>query len=201
MNEEPNTRSTLRFIKGLATYNVGYLEIKNGKWKYCGGNDGRHLKYFELLFPSNKYEKPDLEKYCICGHTIKENCYIKNDNEEFLILGNCCIKRFLPAEKQGRTCGKCGVPHMRRKSNYCKDCELLKRVCLRCDVVFFCEPGQLICKPNGFGSFCVECYESIPTVCGKCNNSVCVHKVKKESPNKGLLFYKCESCNNFVWIN
>ena len=39
---------TDKFIKGLRAYRLTYDEIKN--WKYCGGNTGRHLNYYNLIF-------------------------------------------------------------------------------------------------------------------------------------------------------
>jgi hypothetical protein len=93
---------------------------------YCGGaRDSRqsHANYFLLFFDGDPPPYPDHEETCVCDHYIKENCYItdKRDKKNCLVvLGNCCIKRFIPAS--GRTCSECGDPHQNRRDNYCADC-------------------------------------------------------------------------------
>ena len=119
--KKPTTALTKRFIKGLKTHNLTYEEIKNNKWKYCGGTKGSHLNYFKTC-----YEGKDLPTHtnnCICGHHIQENCYITN-GERIIVLGNCCIKKFVP--KSGRTCEDCGKPHRNRADNKCHDCREIK---------------------------------------------------------------------------
>jgi hypothetical protein len=110
------------FIKGLKNYNLSYEDIKNSDWKYCGGDRGRHANYFKLVFPSNLFNinKINHETHCICGHPIVENCYITNEESEILVLGNCCIKKFIPMCT--RTCEKCKLPHKNRKDNKCNNC-------------------------------------------------------------------------------
>lgn len=110
---------TSRFINGLQQYDLTVEEVS--KWKYCGGNKGRHANYFKLSCP-----KDDLIEYterCICGHLIVENCYI-TDGKEILVLGNCCIQRFIP--KCSRTCEMCGEPHRSRKVNRCNKCKKIQ---------------------------------------------------------------------------
>ena len=80
-----------RFSNGLKRYNITTEEIRDN-WKYCGGDKGRHLNYYQIVCPDE--EPPDKEDRCICGHRIKENCYI-TDGNLILTLGNCCVKRFL----------------------------------------------------------------------------------------------------------
>jgi hypothetical protein len=117
---------TKQFINGLKKYNLKPEDMIN--WRYAGGQGGgaknsiRHENYFHMRFPN--YEFPDLTDECVCGHTIKENCYIANDDEELLIIGNCCIKRFLPNENTGRTCEICKKPHKNRKNNRCNECRI-----------------------------------------------------------------------------
>ena len=89
----PSIELTKKFIKGLKNYGLTYDEIKNSNWKYCGGNTGRHLKYFKLCCKND--DLPDKVDECVCGHHINENCYI-TDGERILVLGNCCIKKFIP---------------------------------------------------------------------------------------------------------
>lgn len=121
---------TQQFIKGLQNYGLTYDEIKNSNWKYCGGRRGRHFNYFKLCCKDD--DLPELINECVCGHHIKENCYI-TDGEQILVLGNCCIKKFIP--KSSRTCEKCGEPHKNRIVNICNNCR--KGICeifnIECD--------------------------------------------------------------------
>jgi len=74
-----------------------------------------YLNYFHLFW-GKEYELPEHTNKCVCNHSIEENCYITNGNKEgVLILGNCCIKKFIP--KSGRTCEICDEPHRNRVVN------------------------------------------------------------------------------------
>jgi uncharacterized protein (DUF3820 family) len=115
-----NNKTELNLIKGLKKHNITYEMIKDGTVKYCGGNKGSHLNYFKIFFTSDR-ELPKPEDKCICGHFIVDNCYI-TDGKEIIVLGNCCIKRFVP--KCGRTCEKCGENHKNRKNNLCNKCRI-----------------------------------------------------------------------------
>lgn len=123
-----------RFINGLKEYNLTKDEIIN--WKYCGGNKGRHYKYFKLSCPND--DLPECTNECVCKHYIEENCYITN-GEEILVLGNCCIKRFI--SKSGRTCELCDEPHQNRIVNRCNDCRV--GVCDKCSKE--CNPKYKLC--------------------------------------------------------
>lgn len=115
-----------KFEKGLIEYDVSFKEIVN-EWKYAGGNKNRHLNYFKMMFPTKNIPK-EKEK-CICGHSIQENCYITDKNHKYiLVLGNCCIKRFLT--NSGRTCEECGSHHQNRKLNLCNVCKV--GICYDC---------------------------------------------------------------------
>lgn len=108
---------TEKFILGLKKYNLSLEDIQKTNWKYCGGDRGRHLNYYKLMFKDKS--KPNHANKCVCGHEIKENCYITN-GEQTLVLGNCCIKKFII--KNTRTCEMCDKPHKNRKVNRCNDC-------------------------------------------------------------------------------
>jgi hypothetical protein len=123
----PSLELTNNFIKGLGNYGLTYEEIKNSNWKYCGGRTGHHLKYFKLCCKDD--DLPDIVNECVCGHIIKENCYI-TDGHQILVLGNCCIKKFI--SKSSRTCEDCGDPHKNRKVNKCNNCRI--GVCEICDI-------------------------------------------------------------------
>jgi hypothetical protein len=102
---------------------------------YAGGNRTRHLSYFELKSPDE--DLPPWAAECVCGVYIEENCYIRKSSRaldsavggpDLLILGNCCIKRFVPT--CGRNCRDCGASHRNRKVDLCNACRLGK--CDRC---------------------------------------------------------------------
>ena len=122
----PPTRSVLsskavtdRFIEGLVKHDLTLEEIQSGDWRYCGGDKGHRRKYFHLSQPGR--EHPEREVECACGHEIKENCYITN-GDRVIVLGNVCVKRFLPENLAGRNCSVCGCRHKNRKVNKCNDC-------------------------------------------------------------------------------
>ena len=111
-----------RFIEGLKDYNLSYDEIVKSGWNYCGGNYKQHLNYYKLRFPNEELLPHAIE--CVCGHDIEKNGYICNKEEtEFLVLGSCCIKKFIG----GRTCENCGNKHKRTSVNCCFNCEKFRR--------------------------------------------------------------------------
>lgn len=120
-----NDELTEKFIQGLKDYNLSYDEIVKKGWKYCGGDSGRHFNYFKLFWGDD--DLPTHNEYCVCGHAIKYNCYI-TDGEEILVLGNCCIKKFIP--NSCRLCEKCGEPHKNRVVNRCYICRI--GICDKC---------------------------------------------------------------------
>ena len=56
-----------------------------------------YLAHIEIASPE---EVADNEYQCLCGHKhLKELCYIKNrKNGKEVLVGNCCVKRFLNLE-------------------------------------------------------------------------------------------------------
>jgi len=120
-----------RFIRGLREHNLTYEELVNNQWRYAGGNgettsysdaNTRHYRYFKLCFPN--MEPLDPVNHCVCGHYIQENCYISDFEGNFIIIGNCCIKKFVPLSS--RTCEDCKRPHKNRKINKCNPCRGVK---------------------------------------------------------------------------
>jgi hypothetical protein len=107
---------TDKFMNGLKRHGLTYDQIKDN-WKYCGGDTGRHLNYFKLCCKDEPL--PEHEKECVCGHAIVENCYITFE-DDLLILGNCCIKKFIP--KSSRTCRDCGKSHKNSVVDRCNNC-------------------------------------------------------------------------------
>ena len=109
-----------RFENGLKKkYNLNIEDLNN--FYYIGGEIGIHNKYYKL-FTNNSPLLTHTDK-CICGHKIKNNCYISNGNI-ILIIGESCINKFLPNKKK-RICSECLCPHRNRLStNKCNICKL-----------------------------------------------------------------------------
>ena len=112
-----------KFINGLREkYNMEFDEIKN--YIYCGGNYDQHYNYYKACFDNAPL--PDAENKCICNNKIINNCYIRKDIntevDDIIIVGSCCISKFLP-NGFNRYCGQCGEVHQRRKYNICFDCD------------------------------------------------------------------------------
>jgi len=166
----PSLELTDKFIKGLQFYGLTYDEIKSNNWKYCGGRDGRHLTYFTQCCKDK--DLPELKNKCICGHNIKENCYI-TDGQQILTLGNCCIKKFIP--KSSRTCEECGEPHKNRIGNKCNNC--IKK--------------NIIPKSSKTCEKCEEPHKNrIVNKCNNCRKGVC----DKCSKKCDELYNKCYNC-------
>lgn len=149
---EISNKISKRFIEGLKKYNLTYDEIKD--WKYCGGQGESSLtldeqmvhkkhrsriEYFRLCFPNR--ELPIYRDECICGHYIEDNCFITNGTD-ILVIGNCCLKRFIPKYK--KSCERCGEFHKNKINNLCNNCrendrikeEELDKICVRCNINF-----------------------------------------------------------------
>ena len=78
-----------------------------------------------------------------------ENCYIADkNNENVIVIGNCCIKSFLSEDKSGRTCEKCGSPHKNRVCNRCNSCR--SGICDRCGKEI--DKKYKLCHPCKFGN-------------------------------------------------
>ena len=107
------------------TFRLDILKSKLGdltQYKYCGGDYDSHKNYFNLLCKTHNYTKPDKKAICVCEQSIKNNCYITKDDINLIVMGSCCIRRFLLNDLKGRTCDKCNKPHKNRVVNLCNDC-------------------------------------------------------------------------------
>lgn len=180
-----------------------YITLPDGKEEYLSGfyyAGGKyddpmkgisHRKYFKLRYG---IEPPfEYKDRCICGVAIKLNCYITDDDENFMVIGRCCITKFLPEENQGRTCSICKKPHQSNKDNFCKDCrpKIPKgRFCEECgdshhnrkdnlcnncrwirDNTKTCKCGKRIDKKY---EKCYKCYyrTNEPKKCEKCSKTI-----------------------------
>jgi len=109
-------------------YNIEtYDDVKN-LWCYAGENGDlqtSHSRYFKQLEKEYGLKPPPMEKCCICTHFIKNNMFLRHiETNTLIVVGSCCIKKFMPKEKQGRTCSRCEQPHRNITDNYCKLCRL-----------------------------------------------------------------------------
>jgi hypothetical protein len=185
-----NLKVYRRFIEGLRKHGLTLEEVSQG-WKYCGGNgQQRHIRYWETFNNGKRLPFPPREHHCVCNHDIVENCYITDGNGRILVVGNCCIKRFI--ERSGRTCEICGTPHKNRNVNKCKDCRLGR--CDKCGDS--CSNKSNICHPckKGLKRECENCCKlhlnQIVNRCDMCRIGVCDECGKKCRP----CFEKCYTC-------
>jgi hypothetical protein len=114
-------------INGLIELGLEPNDIKEN-YKYSGGDFDNHRSYFNLIFKNNISQIKKATR-CICKVKIAKNCYItKNNNiDTLLIIGNCCIKRFM--KHKGRTCDECDEPHKNRLMNKCNNCKKKYKIC------------------------------------------------------------------------
>jgi len=162
------------------------------QWEYAGGDRDHHKKYFNLKFRNKNTKHPAQTDHCLCGHYIAENCYVYNStNEEIKVLGNCCIKKFIP--KSSRTCEDCGETHRNRKWNKCNDC--VENICFECGkennseykYCYACDPRTKMCLE------CDRSYHGSSDICHACSNkkscSICLSRYSID--NKWNRCYNC----------
>lgn len=97
-------------------------DFKN--WEFVGGNSKMsNINRFYLKF-GRGFKFPEKTDKCVCGHEIRENCYLFNlINGTIEIVGNCCVSRFLPDKDSKKLkCRECNTPHSNKKHNYCNGC-------------------------------------------------------------------------------
>ena len=172
-----------KFMKGLEERGINEDEFKG--YKYAGGNKGCHLKYFKICGLIKEYPQPN--NRCVCDHKIKENCYLVNDVNDILIIGNCCIKNFVPKENQGRHCSKCNNTHKNRKDNYCNDC---RKLCMNSNCYNL--------KKDKWKNYCEDCAEAKLKADNwqrYCNNNKGVIRKCIDCGKSCGLYKRCFDCN------
>jgi hypothetical protein len=134
-----------RFYDGF--YLLTGKEFIKEEWKYAGGDEGRHLRYWKMINKNKQFKMPSKEPSCICDVEIQKNCFILNTkNNNILVVGSCCVKKFLPKNQSGRTCEICGEPHKNRSNNRCNICRV--GICNDCDKP--CNPNYSKCYKCNF---------------------------------------------------
>jgi hypothetical protein len=125
--------TTDKYIRKIST-NLQKLDLSFEDFQnsiYCGGDHDEHLNYWNQYWTTKKiYDKklPEHNEKCLCEHPIEKNCYVHNrETDQIIVLGNCCIKRFVTKSK--RTCDRCGDNHRNTKLNFCNTCHPKCRRC------------------------------------------------------------------------
>lgn len=144
-------------------------------WEFAGGDTRpAHRERWKLLFDGRK--KPATEISCVCGHSIVENCYLYSRSlNEVVVLGNCCIRRFLPrAEDRLKKCVVCACRHRNRH----KLCNICREKCCRRSKLDSnlqcprCRDLWIICKECGklhrLGKDCMCVHGSASDQCSIC---------------------------------
>lgn len=98
-------------------------EEKDFKDFICIGSNKSHTKIPYCW--KGKVKIPVYTDRCVCTKKIEENCWIMNkETGEVLTVGNHCVKRFLKKENwKLKRCMGCGVPSLKRSSEFCDNCE------------------------------------------------------------------------------
>jgi hypothetical protein len=215
---------TERFIEGLKKYNLTLEEIKNSGWHYCGGDEikkngkySRHRNHFNQYFGHDL--TPKKEYACVCEHEILHNCYI-TDKKRIIVIGSCCVERFLPENMRGRTCEDCAEPHKNNKGNKCNNCRLKMKeiekqknkkycdncqqehrnrsnnLCNNCRKLIKCNKcKKLYNKKNYFDiNKCDDCRKGY---CDGCDKSINL-KYKKCFTCKNVDTHKCDRCDTMI---
>lgn len=147
------------YYNRLFKENLVYLSLADNyeeainEWAYAGGGaecEPRHHNYFLKIQGELNLIEPEIKNACICTHYIEKNCYLRRlDNNDLIVVGNCCIKKFIPQEKSKRTCVKCGNPHKNKSNSICNQCRIVN-----------CQNCEAIIKTNLAISrgYCQKCY-------------------------------------------
>ena len=131
----------VKFANGLREYGLNAREVME-KWKYAGGNLGKHRDYFIQVFKTPHL--PNYEKHCVCHIPIKLQFYLRDNCNNLLVVGSHCIKKFV--KQNGRTCEKCSQPHKNDDVNRCNECRV--GLCDKCDKIiqrqyYLCYPCKM----------------------------------------------------------
>jgi len=125
-------------------------------------------------------------------------CTSKNSKDPFC---NHCIKTvkkcidcqsYIMFNETYKT--RCSDCYKLNKQNEKENENIIDKVCEICNTDFKVSQQQQW-KKN-----CANCYKKTITNCERCDLSVKILNVKKDGPNKGKNFYKCDKCSLFKWL-
>jgi len=148
---------------------------------------------------------------------IKNNklCSVCVQIKKASVCLKCNIDFTAPIKADSKFCNVC-IPTIRNCldcNNYimtpetyktrCTDCfkknkQSQKHVYIEC-----CECGDDVLIPEldkEWRKTCSSCFLKTKGTCENCSSSVKILSVKKEGPNKGKKFYKCDPCGLFKWV-
>ena len=190
MSEEENIGQK-RFKEGLKKI-TGDDSLVN--YVYAGGNVcGAELAYFHTKNPGVSLPGHKLE--CVCTHEILKNYYIKHvPTKMIVVVGSCCIKRYLPEDNQRKTCSECGAPHKNRTVDMCNEC---RPGCWKCgdkyasiDQCWTCrkELKNYHCSRHNYQRQCYRCKEEGKKMCIGCNEE------------RILMPCECKECDYNYWV-
>ena len=103
-------RLDLGFLK--RDYTLEQIKEIKETWVYCGGDGirkwgtdytNKHLIYWKLQNHYNGEMPPHDD--CVCDEILTMNCFITDRKGKILVLGNCCIERFI--DHAGKLCDEC----------------------------------------------------------------------------------------------
>lgn len=144
-------------------------------------------------------------KLCSVCIQIKTALVCLKCNIDFLSHTNINAKFCNTCISTVRNCLDCNNYIMSPETykNRCTDCfkqnkQSQKHVYIEC-----IECGDDVLIPEiekEWRKICRICFLKTKSTCEKCSSNVKILFVKKEGPNKGKKFYKCESCGLFKWV-
>ena len=125
-----------------------------------------------LEFKVKRFERVMEPNNCICGHDIVENCFVENIyNGNVLTIGNCCIKKFFPAEEVEEAqrlrreainlTRVCKLDNKRYRKEgclndeVCNSCHLMNKKCETCKEYFHCEDEEM----RRYKKMCTPCWQ------------------------------------------
>ena len=139
----------------------------------------------------------------ICNQTYKsinclkcftKICINKDSDEKFCkqcikTLKKCidCESIIMFNESYKTRCSDCYKNVKQKEKN-------VEKVCENCNIEFE------VSQEQQWRKICRNCYKKTVTNCERCDLSVKILNVKKDGPNKGKHFYKCDKCSLFKWL-
>jgi len=165
----------------------------------------KEIQTFSCLNCKQETRKLENNKLCtLCVQSKKTSiclkcniCFISPINVDNKFCHTCistvrncidCEDYIMSAESYKTRCTNCFKQNKKTQNHiYIECCE--------------CKDDVLIPEADKeWRKTCSSCFLKAKGDCEKCSSSIKILSVKKEGPNKGKKFYKCEQCNLFKWI-